>query len=191
MFTWKKLLGRSVRFEYLFTNWYRYLLLSAGFIGLFYVLTLNLNTFPGAYAQWMVYCPSSSFMRLGSDATYGHAGMPLYLSTMSWVGRSWSVPSQQQPPKHLPPASGKRLIAKGRPVEKMWTQALCTFLWVSMLLKAQGHSPYKLNPLDSTELPSGPSLVTHEAFYGEHGARKCIELGKPKGALRLRGQVPC
>lgn len=37
----------------------------------------------GAYGQRLVHCPFSPPMSLGSDATYGHAGMPLYPPTMS------------------------------------------------------------------------------------------------------------
>lgn len=37
---------------------------------------------------------------------------------------------------------------------------------------------YIRNPLEATEPPSGSSLVTHEAFYRGHGARKCVGLGR-------------
>lgn len=60
------------------------------------------------------------------------------------------------------------------------------FLWVSMLSRVQGYSIY-IKPLDSMGFLSGPSIVTCEAFYGGHGARKHVELGKPKGPPEREG----
>lgn len=113
-------------------------------------------------------------MILGSYATYGHAGMPLHPPTMSWVVGCWPVPSQQQPPMHLPPASGKSLVAKNRSTE-MTEHRIC------VVLKAQGYSLHTWNLLCSMGPPLG-AYHSRVLLWGTQG-NEGYWVGQAKGSI--------